>query len=260
MVTQKERLQNTGAVLGLATGKIVNTLSLGLLAKKSKETKIQANVKNTYLKSGLETLANKPAQTALAGAIFASPLAAGALLKSGTTSAAGAYARQNIATKAAVAIAAPAGVSLYVSSAKVREKVSLGNVVPASANIGKNVGIFIDNPSLDTAKNIFTENPIGTGLIAGGAALVAGRSISGAVANAVTGSKIDKATDSIKNLGIVTPQLSDTQTKFIPESSLTKTASGATPSTASSSTPGAVNILQNNYYSEKFIKKLRYSN
>ncbi len=254
MVTQKERLQNVGAVSKLAVGKVVNTLSLGLLSKGSKDTKIQANVSNTYLKAGLETLANKPAQVAFAGAVIANPLVAGSLTKTAVTGASSTFAKQNLLTKAAVVVATPAVASAYVQSSKVRDTLSVGNIVPASANIGKNVGVFIENPSLDTAKTIFKENPIGTGLIIGGAALVAGRSISGAVGNAITANKIDK----IAATGIANAPLSDVQTKLVSESQAQK-ASVASSSTQPSNAAGAYNIQQNNYYSEKYIKKFTHN-
>jgi len=135
MPTQKERLQNVGQVVPLAGKKIINTLSLGLVFKKAKKDTIVANVKDPYLKAGLETLANKPAQTALAGAIIANPISAGTLAKSGASSASATFAKQNALTKGAIIVATPAVASAYIESQKVRDTLSPNNVIPASANM-----------------------------------------------------------------------------------------------------------------------------
>jgi hypothetical protein len=78
-------------------------------------------------------------------------------------------ATQTLITAAAV----PIVVGAFTSQPKESAKVIL-EAGPNLANLGGNLADFAADPSLEKAKDIITENPITSGLIAGGAALSGG--------------------------------------------------------------------------------------
>ncbi len=74
-------------------------------------------------------------------------------------------------------------------------------------NVGKNIGTLSANPSLENAKNIFTENPVVSSILAGGAVVAAGLGVAG-LANSVNTAINTSATK--KNTQAVIKTISET--------------------------------------------------
>jgi len=151
---QVERLKNVGAVL---------TQSLNPFSK-AKPTVNEEMVKNPVIKAAATALVQHPYVTA---AVAAAPFSSGA-----RSAAAGVFKSlsplQKIGTVAAAAVTIPAIVKSPKAASKTIEAVSS---TPAGlVNFGGNVGSFIENPSVSSLKNVFTENPL---ISTGAAAVVA---------------------------------------------------------------------------------------
>lgn len=118
-------------------------------------------------------------------------------------------AKVGIIKSAAIAAGATiAGSALYTSE-KAREKAAEAVLSAPSSlvNVGKNVGEFIEDPSLQKAKDIITENPLIVGGVAAGvigsAALAAAPLISGAL----TRSEMQKQTEAFERQAEAAEQL-----------------------------------------------------
>jgi len=75
-------------------------------------------------------------------------------------------------------------VNVLKSSEKAREATIKGvtNLPSSLANVGENIGEFIENPSIEQAKETFAENPLIVGGAAAAVALTAGKGIAGTIA------------------------------------------------------------------------------
>jgi len=152
---QKERLSNVKNVFA--------TLIPG-----SKD-KIVANVSNPVGKAALEGLANHPFTSA---AILTVPFAAGA-----RTAIVSSVAKSSLKTKVALSAGALIAGPAILKSPKTQTKLIQGitSTPDSFANIGMNLGKFVEDPSIQSAKTIFTENPVVAGIIGGAGLLGAGK-------------------------------------------------------------------------------------
>jgi hypothetical protein len=188
---QKERLSN-----------VVNTLKASVFSGK-----VQANVSNPTLKKVLETASNNPFTTAgvIAGAI--NPSGALATAQAGASKLYTSFTSAKLATQVAVVGGSVVGANILVSSPKARQTVM---ETPSSlANVGKNVGGYIENPSVENASKIFKENPA----IVGGLGLIgislAGYKAASALSGALQTSAINKNTKAILSSDAKNPLTSE---------------------------------------------------
>jgi hypothetical protein len=189
---QVERLKNVVSTVGAAAQNVASTLTLGLV----KSSPIQANVSNQTAKKVLETVANKPAQTALAGAVIANPVgafAAGKAISSTVVSGAkNIFNTLSPLQKAATVIATPVAIGVVASSSKVRS--DLIKAPSSLVNLGSNIGKTIDNPSFENVKTTFKENPVAAGVLVGAAALTTGALTAGIISNVANTQAVKKNT------------------------------------------------------------------
>jgi len=102
--------------------------------------------------------------------------------------------------KVKAAIAVPAGISAVASNPKILSEAA--SIPSKSAAFGADVGRFTADPSLESALNIVQENPLISGLVAGGAVLGgAGAIISGvgALENVRTRESVVDLTSALQN-------------------------------------------------------------
>jgi len=245
-----EPKSNTLAVLKIASGKVLNTLSLGMVAKSAKDMTIVSSAKNPTVNKVLTTVANKPAQAALVPAAAAAPAAAASLVKSGASAAGSAFAKASTGTKVATVLVAPTAVGILSSSKKARESIS--NYPSAASNFGRNVGGFIDQPSVESAKKVFRENPGITSAALAGGAFIAGKTAIGAASAIATNTAVRANTSALE-------QISDTKaTPLIPAAATSAPVLGDTiekvgtkPAATAAVTPTATSVAPagttNNY-------------
>lgn len=228
---QKERLANIGATLKAAvTGKGV-----------------KSNTGSKVVDTVLSKAASNPFGTAALAAVAVSPSTALAAVKTAPK------------TTIAATLAAPIVTSIAVSNPK-----GTAQTIGQASNLSQDVSNFAGNiASIKSGSDVLTtieENPVLSAATVIGAGLV----VKGAVGAAATAINTEAVRENTKvaaaagasAIGAAMPALSDNQTKFVDSSvlpSIKNTAPSTGPLTASTS--GAVNIQQNNYFSEKFIKK-----
>jgi len=91
-----------------------------------------------------------------------------------------------------------AGVSAIKANPKiVTEGIPKG--VSGISQVGTNIGKFTKDPSADSAKKIFSDNPIIVGGLLAGGAIAAGKGISSLAASAANTAAIREQTDTLKN-------------------------------------------------------------
>jgi len=167
---QKERLLNVAGVVNAAFNPF------------SKST-VKANIKSKPVKKVVETIANHPYAAAAVGATAADPKAALAAGKAATKALLAKYAGLSTKSKVITAVAAVPTAQLFATSKKARSAV--GKVVTEGpiqlSDLGKNVGKFIEQPSLSNLKNIVTESPLVVAAGAGAAAIAAAPLVAGAL-------------------------------------------------------------------------------
>jgi len=235
---QKERLQNVGATLKAAvTGKGV-----------------QSNTGAKIVDKPLSFLASNPFLTAGAAAVALNPSVALTAVKTAPK------------TTLGVSAAAPILTSAIVSNPKGASKLA-----GKAAGVTQDLSNFAGNvASINSFQDIATtakENPLLTAGVIAGAGLAVKGGIS-AISTAINTGAIKENTNATRDIldltknsglssGAANAPLSDSQTKFIPESKLTSTNTPAAPNALPSSSAG-VNIQQNNYYNTKYLKKLNY--
>lgn len=149
--------------------------------------------KKEQIKEGLIGAATKGAIAATIAAAPAVISAAGGKAAVATTAKTAATTAAKAVGKAAlkhpvktaeIAVVGYVAANVLKSSPTAREKIVEGakNLPSSLANVGGNIGEFIENPSLEQAKETFKENPV---LVGGGAAalaIVAGKGIAGTAA------------------------------------------------------------------------------
>lgn len=237
---QKERLTNVGATLKAAvTGKGV-----------------QSNTGFKVLDKPLSVLASNPFATAGVAAIAVTGLSASA-----------AAVKAAPKTVIGTTLAAPVITSAVVSNPKGAKK-AVTSVSGVTKDLSNYAGNLASAKSLGDVIQAGKENPIlaGATILAAGAAVKGGVS---AISTAVNTGAIRANTAATKDvldiakntgsLGAANAPLSDSQTKFIPESKISQTPGVSSSSQQTPNTPGAYNIQQNNYYSEKYIKKFLHN-
>lgn len=151
---------------------VVDVLSIAL--NPFTKDKISANINQPVVKSVVETVATHPYTSAglIAGGVTAvsNPQAAGKVLNALTpTSTLG-----KVAGIAAVPVVAGAVLKQPAAAAK-----AVASTPGALVNFGGNVSEFVANPSLQTAKNIVSENPVIAGVVGTAGALALGRAAVG---------------------------------------------------------------------------------
>lgn len=151
---QIERIRNVGSTLKAAlTGKGV-----------------QANTPNATINTVLSAAASNPFTTAAA------------ITPANTLSAARAgFTALSTTGKVATVLAAPVVASVIVTNPS-----TIGNIAELPrglSNVGSNVSEFIQEPTIEKAKDIFKENPYITGAAAGAAILLTAPAVVGATSN-----------------------------------------------------------------------------
>jgi len=97
-----------------------------------------------------------------------------------------------------IAIGATAFVTGGTLTASPKAAKAAGNVLKSLpsdvSSFGPNIGSFIESPSVEKAKNVFTQSPITSGVVATAGAILAGKTIS-QVSTALTSKKAAEATE-----------------------------------------------------------------
>lgn len=96
---------------------------------------------------------------------------------------------------ATAAVAAPVAVGVLTSSPKARETVV--SAPSALTSFGKDVGAFIEEPSVSKAKEVVMENPLASAIVGTGAAVAAAGVVVPAVSGALTREKIEDVEDAL---------------------------------------------------------------
>jgi hypothetical protein len=114
---------------------------------------------------------------------------------------------KSVVGKVAAGGAAIIGGSTLISSKTAREAVGSATekAIPSLVNIGKNLGGFIDMPSISSAEKIYKENPVAVGSLAALGVLVGGYKSAGTVANIINADVTRQNTLAIKELGTNIP-------------------------------------------------------
>lgn len=163
---------------------------------------VTANTGNKTADKVLSAAASNPYATAAVVATLAAPAAA-----LGTAKAIGSAATASTTGKIATVAAVPVAVGFVVSSPKKTTK-AIATAPAALSNFGANVGEFVEQPSIEKAKDIVAENPIiSAGLLAAGA-VAAGKLATGAatsIANTLAVQKNTKVAEKLLETTATTP-------------------------------------------------------
>lgn len=185
---QKERLGNVAAVTGIASAKVLNTVSFGIAGnlsdtiKNAANTKIVANTSSTKVNAVLELAANNPVATAAVLPVGAPGVGVTALGKTASmaknvfNSMSGGW---KATTVGAGIVAVNAAIKSPEGATKVANMVTPDAIVDYLSEAGQARSV---EDVIDLAKS----NPVVTTILAGAGAVVAGKAVGTAV-NAISG-------------------------------------------------------------------------
>lgn len=179
---------------------------------------VKSNTGNAVVDKALSTAASHPFATAAIATAVVAPTTTVNAIKEVAKGAVSSFVAAPVATKAAVVIAAPIATSAVLQSPKLQK--AIVNAPKSLANVGSNVGNLIENPSIENAKKLVTENPI----IAGGAALAGIAAVGGGLGLAANTVAMMGNTKAMKNEMESPPTTAPTDSKALlpsPESKLT---------------------------------------
>lgn len=185
----------------------------------SGQSSIEQAAKSINEASGRATLTTGAAAAGLAGAIFA-PTATG-----------------KIVSGAAGTIGAG-----YFSKANPQQSISgagqiTGNTISGLYNVGSNIQGFSEAPSLKTGGKIFSDNPIITGALLTGGALVAGKGISSIVGTILNTEATRENTAAILGSGGPNQSIISGSPSEVSSSPLSKSLMGTAPTIKGSDQP-----------------------
>jgi hypothetical protein len=179
---QGKRLTNVAQTFEVIGQNTLSAVTFGAVPSAGGFT---ANTGNVALNTIVETVAEHPFATA---AVLAVPASSAAR----STIAAG-FSELSTGAKLATVLAAPvvAGVVSSNPSAAFKNTITAPSTL---ANVGKNLGILAQSPTLANAQNLFSENPVATSILGAGAASLIGYGITGTISNILNTEAVKKNT------------------------------------------------------------------
>lgn len=149
--------------------------------------------------SGLKSIATTLVSTAVVGGVILAAAPAAATGTAGSVARKAALAIIPKTPKAIVttAIAAPIAYGVVKSNPGGTQKAITG-APSALANVGENVGNVINNPSIDSVKQLVTENPLIVGGGAAAAVIAGGAASAGIIGGVLTRNELEKQTDAFE--------------------------------------------------------------
>lgn len=217
-----------------------------------------------------ETKAKTPTKSAI-DVLKTTAVAAAAILTAGTSAGrAGAVAiGKSLAPKTikggvVTAVAGTVAAGALVSSPKIREQTVQA---PSSLfNFGADVGKLVESPSLSNAKDVIVENPLASGIIGAGAALLAAPVVIPAVGGILTRNELEEQTQAFERQADIAESALENQKNqqygILPVTA-PQSFTGSSPPipTQSSVIPESAEVMQNNAFpvlqSDKPRKKRR---